>query len=401
MKKVVIVGCGLRLLAFAKALKTTYSQTHRLAALMDIDPGKMRGFARWMELDVPQYTDFDKMCAEIRPDLVIIGTVDVFHADYICRALDKKIGVISEKPLCVNRQQCLEIRAACRRNPEVFAVTSHNSRYRPVAQTLKKLLDAGTVGKVLSLEYHEMLDKVHGKSYFRRWNSRRKFSNGLELHKSSHHFDKMNFLLNTRAAEVSASGALLAYGANAPHKFEGVHCHDCPHKDACPDFFAYEKKLFDSDMYTPDMCIWSKEIDIEDTFSASIVFENGVRASYSLCAYADYEGEIINVQGTAGRLEARQLTYKSQAADVHNMTSVPEESIRLFRFGRKEPEEMPIERGEGAHGGADAKIFSELFSVPPAATLPTIEDGIQAVLTGDALVRSIQEKRTVRVQTGE
>ena len=398
MKKVAIVGCGLRIIAFAKALKNTYNQTHTIVALFDNDPGKMDCFAKWVELDAPQYTDFDKMCEETSPDLVIIGTTDVFHADYIVRSLDKKIGVISEKPLCINAEQCLQIREACKRNPEVFAVTSHNSRYRPVARTLKKVLESGAIGEIQSMEYHELLDRVHGKSYFRRWNSRRKYSNGLQLHKSSHHFDKMNFLLNSHAVEVTGSGALIAYGANAPHKFEGTRCCECAHKDECPDFFAYEEKLYDKDAYTPDMCIWSKEIDIEDTFSASILFANGVYASYSLCAHADYEGEIIKIQGTKGRVEARQLSYKSTASDVHNMTTTPEESIKIFRFGGEGVEEVPIQRGEGAHGGADAKIFSELFAVPPADTLPSIEDGIQAVLTGAAIVRSMQNKRAEKVQ---
>ena len=398
MKRIAVVGCGLRIVAFAKALRETYCDTHKIVALMDSDPGKMAGFAkRTMLEDVPQYTDFELMCDEIKPELLIIGTIDTFHAGYIVRALDKKIGVISEKPLCTTQEQCRDIREACRRNPEIFAVTSHNSRYRPVAQTLKKVLESGVIGEVQSVEYRELLDRIHGKSYFRRWNSRRKYSNGLQLHKSSHHFDKLNFLLDSYAVEVNATGTLTAYGADAPHEFEGTRCCECPHKDQCPDFFAYDETLYDRNAYTPDMCIWSKEIDIEDNFAASIKFANGVIAAYSLCAYADYEGEVINIQGTKGRVEARQLSYSSSVDDVHNMKSKMEESIKIFRFG-KEVEDVPIVRGFGSHGGADAHIFSELFAVPPAETLPTIEDGIQAVLTGAAVVKSMQEKRPVKVQ---
>lgn len=398
MNRIAVVGCGLRIVAFAKALTETYNEHHTIVGLMDTDPGKMAGFAKRTKLEnVPQFTDFDTMCAEVRPDMVIIGTIDTFHADYIIRALDKKIGVISEKPLCTTQEQCLAIREACRRNPEVFAVTSHNSRYRPVARTLKKVLDSGVIGEVQSVEYRELLDRIHGKSYFRRWNSRRKFSNGLQLHKSSHHFDKLNFLLDSHAVEVCATGSLVAYGADVPHEFEGTRCCECPHKDECPDFFAYDESLYDRNAYTPDMCIWSKEIDIEDNFSATIKFANGVLAAYTLCAYADYEGEVINIQGTKGRVEARQLSYSSSADDLHNMKSTMEESIRIFRFGQP-VEEVPIIRGFGSHGGADAHIFSELFAVPPAATLPGIEDGIQAVLTGAAIVKSMQSRQPESVQ---
>ncbi len=401
MKKVAIVGCGLRMLAFTAALAGKYSGTHKIVALMDVDPGKMRGFSRAAGLDVPMFTDFDRMCDECRPDLLLIGTVDVFHAEYVVRSLDRKIACISEKPLCVSVEQCSRILAAHRRNPEVFAATSHNSRYRPVARTLKSMLDAGAIGKVLSLDYRETLDKVHGKSYFRRWNARRKFSNGLELHKSSHHFDKMNYLLNSHAAEVTASGALLAYGANAPHRFSGENCHTCPHRTECPDAAEYDRNLFDSELYTPDMCIWSPEIDIEDTFTAGIRFANGVFASYSLQAFADYEGEVIHIQGETGRIEARQLHFSSNTGDLHNMKAIPEESVRIYRFGSNVPEEVPIQHGTGSHGGADASLFSELFALVPPPTLPSLTDGIQAVLTGIAVVESIKQGRCIRIDFEE
>ncbi|MBQ9337545.1 MAG: Gfo/Idh/MocA family oxidoreductase [Lentisphaeria bacterium] len=399
MKKVAIAGCGLRLLlAFVPALKNRFGDRYVIAGLMDVDPGKMRGFAKKAGLDVPMFTDFDQMCDAVRPDLVLIGSVDRFHAQYVIRALDRKIAVVSEKPLCVDFDQCRDILAARRRNPEVFAVTSHNSRYRPVARTLKKLLSEGIIGKVVSAEYRETLDRIHGKSYFRRWNSLRKFSNGLELHKSCHHFDKLNHLLDSYAVEVSAAGALLNYGAKAPHRYEGVNCHTCPHKAVCPDFFQYDAELFDSDLYTPDRCIWSPEIDIEDNFSAGIRFANGVYANYSLCAAADYEGEVIQLQGELGRLEAVQLSFSTRLDDVHNTHSVPVENIRVYRFGKAEPEEFPIEHiANGAHGGADYTLFSDLFAENPPPSLPTLEDGVLAVTTGAAVVESIMTGKKVAI----
>lgn len=79
------------------------------------------------------------------------------------------------------------------------------------------------------------------------------------------------------------------------------------------------------------------------------------------------------------------------------MKSTMEESIRIYRFGQK-VEDVPVIRGSGAHGGADAHIFSQLFAVVPDAALPSIEDGIQAVLTGAAIVESMQCGRPVKVQ---
>jgi len=399
MKRIGIIGTSMRAGAFARALASDFTATHGIVGLLDPDEGKARGFCAFNKVDAPLFHDFESFLEGCRPDLVLVATVDVFHAGYIVKLLDRKVGVISEKPLCINAEQARTILAAHRRNPEVFAVTSHNVRYSPVTRQIKRLLDEGAIGKVMRLSYAESLDRMHGTSYFRRWNSRRKNSNGLELHKSCHHFDLLNYLLKTQAAYVSAEGMLVAYGQKAPHKFEGTRCHECPHKDECPGYSDYNHTLF-AGSYTPDMCIWSPEIDIEDNYSASIVFRNGVLATYSLCAHANYSGEHIVFEGETGRLEFRSRTFRENMdpRDVHDTMVTPVESLRLYRFGKTGAEEFPVRHENTSHGGADAALFHDLFAPEPPPTLPTLEDGIQAVLTGCAVVESIRTGRRIDVQ---
>ena len=401
MKKVVFVGASMRSTAFLNVMKNHFAGEYELSALFDCDPGKMKGYKAVYGVDVPCYTDFDRMCDEIKPDMAIVTTMDSTHAEYIVKCLDRKIACVAEKPLCINIGQCREILAARDRNPEVFAVTSHNARYAPLCLKTKELIDSGVIGKVLRMEYAELLDRKHGTSYFRRWNSRRKYSNGLELHKSCHHFDKMNFLLDSKAVEVMAAGTLTAYGSKAPHQYEGKNCHSCPHAKVCPDYSSYNSKLFDSEMYTPDLCIYSPEIDIEDNYTAAIKFENGVLCSYSLCAHAQYEGEIIIIEGEKGRLESRNIYYREVVAgdnDVHDDHLVTQQTLRLFRFRKPGFEEIEVPAGEGGHGGADLGIFGQIFSDPPSPDIPQLADGVQAVLTGCALVESIKSGKKCMVQ---
>ena len=210
MKKIGFIGASNRVGAFVKILKERFSDTHTFAGVMDCDPGKMKGFCEIHGLDIPHFTDFDALCDEVKPDILLITTVDSTHCDYVVKALDRKISCVVEKPLCISLEQCRQIAAARARNPEVFAVTSHNARYYPALQKMKAMIDGGEIGKILRIEYTDMLDREHGKSYFRRWNSRRKFSNGLQLHKSCHHFDRMNYLLNSHAVSVTADGSRTA-----------------------------------------------------------------------------------------------------------------------------------------------------------------------------------------------
>ena len=402
MKKVVLVGASMRATAFVKTLRNNFADSYKIVGILDCDPGKMKGFKETYALeDVPAFTDFDEMCKAVAPDMVIVSTVDATHKEYIVKALDRKIACVSEKPLCVNAEQCREILAAQERNPEVFAVTSHNARYLPMTLKMKELIDQGVIGKVMRMEYAEMLDRYHGTSYFRRWNSRRKNSNGLQLHKSCHHFDKMNFLLNSHAVEVMADGCLTAYGNKVPHKYEGVNCHTCQYARECPDYQDYNHKIFQSDMYTPDMCIYSPDIDIEDNYSATIKFANGVMCSYSLCAHAQYEGEIIIVEGEKGRLESRHTYCREVVANdqnVHGDNVVYTSTLRLFRFRQSGFEDIEFAEGSGGHGGADLNVFTDIFSEPPAPNVPTLMDGVQAVLTGCALVESMKTGKKCMVQ---
>ena len=41
-----------------------------------------------------------------RPKLLLIATVDAMHAEYVVKALDRGIDVITEKPIGYNEKQC-------------------------------------------------------------------------------------------------------------------------------------------------------------------------------------------------------------------------------------------------------------------------------------------------------
>ena len=59
--------------------------------------------------------------------------------------------------------------AAKARNPEVFAVTSHNARYSPLTQKVKSMIDEGVIGRPLRMEYAELLDVSPGTGWLTVW----------------------------------------------------------------------------------------------------------------------------------------------------------------------------------------------------------------------------------------
>ena len=62
------------------------------------------------------------------------------------------------------------------------------------------------IGEVKAVHFEWMLSTYHGADYFRRWHRDKRNSGGLLVHKSTHHFDLVNFWLNDKPKTVFAFG---------------------------------------------------------------------------------------------------------------------------------------------------------------------------------------------------
>lgn len=406
--RVALVGASTRgMYAFGKPLLQDFASTHELVGVYDINPRRMAVLDEFIGAKVPAFTDFDALFAHARPDTVVITTIDATHAEYVERALAAGVNCISEKPLCVDASQCRRIRAAQAKCPDLTAITAHNYRYAPEMWRIKELLDEGAIGQVRSIVFHELLDHRHGSSYFRRWNRRKADSGGLLIHKASHCFDLMNWWVGSRAATVSATGSLSVYGPNAS-PFRGRNCHTCPYAKRCPQYVDLTKDTLRSKLYfkasepgdyTPDLCVFDPEIDAEDFATVSYRYENGVNVFFELCAYATYEGVMVFIEGSTGRIEfiSSHSTASLARSAEHGTEQLLGSRIKLHRF-EKPAENVPFEDRSGGHGGADPRMLDDLFGGKQTIARASLEDGIQAVLIGAAANVSIAEHRPVDVQ---
>src|SRR5580765_3397780 len=81
----------------------------------------------------PTFTNFDEMIEKTRPNLLMVTTVDGFHHEYIIKALDRGIDVMTEKPMTTDETKCQAVLDAERRNNRKIVVT-FNYRYAPAHQ---------------------------------------------------------------------------------------------------------------------------------------------------------------------------------------------------------------------------------------------------------------------------
>ena len=406
-----VAGVGGRGLGmFARPLVTEFADRAVLVALFDSNTTRLEFACKDLGRDIPTFTDFDRMLREANPDAVVIATKDSTHAEFMVKTLAGGKRAICEKPLCVNAEQCRQIAKAAKAS-RAEGVVTHNVRYGPMASLIKQLVMEGKVGRLLRMHFEEHLDRVHGADYFRRWHRRKENSGGLLIHKASHHFDWLNWIVDALPATVYAQGDLRVYGKNGP--LRSPRCHGCPHASRCDyyvDYFASARMramYFDAeqvDGYLRDGCVFAEEIDIEDQAAAIIRYANGVLASYTLCAYAPYEGHKMQLEGTLGRLEYDVVGETGWLPGAKKFGKSPRPTGEALMFyspeGRGERIEAPSLEGE--HGGSDPLLRRDLFGEPrpdPLRRKAPLWEGLQAVLIGAAANHSIATGKPVDVQS--
>ncbi len=423
-KRYVIVGTGSRAGMYVDAVTSQYSEQAELVGLCDLSQVRMdwhnRGLqARDLPL-APTYLadNFDRMIDETKPDTVIVTTVDARHHEYIARALDQGCDVISEKPLTTTLDRLHKIDEAIKRSGKSLRVT-FNYRYAPAYARFRELIRDGAVGTPLAVDFSWVLDTSHGADYFRRWHREKKNSGGLLVHKATHHFDLVNWWIDSYPRQVFALGDLLFYGAaNAEARGEHYpYARYTGEEAAKDDPFALrldEKEAYaglylaaeTETGYIRDRNVFGEPITAEDTMAVTARYANGVLLSYCLVAYAPWEGLRIAVTGTRGRLEmdvTETITHlkPDSASAAASKGAFKETRIRAFpMFGEGYDVDVPV--AAGGHGGADPLMLDDLFAAKPAPDplkrAATYMDGAASILVGIAANMSIESGELIDVE---
>ncbi len=412
------VGLGGRSRMYFGSLLNTYTDTSELVAVCDINAGRVAMAveeAKGFGAEVKGYPahQFDRMIAEMQPDTVIVTTKDCFHDVYIVRAMELGCDVITEKPMTTDDEKCQRIIDTQHATGKHCRVT-FNYRYSPPRTQVKALLMSGVIGEILSLDFHWMLDIRHGADYFRRWHRNKENSGGLMVHKATHHFDLINWWLGSVPEAVFAQGQRRFYTPKTADRYGLIdrteRCLTCP-ETSCRfrldirDNENLKRLYLDNEVYDGyfrDRCVFSELIDIEDTMALVVNYLNGAKMSYSLNAFMPWEGYIISVNGTKGRLEHTTIESSYINADG----TVPGQTLERGTHIRIVPHFSPaydvdVWTSRGGHGGGDSRILDDLFSAdPPADPYLTAADqraGAYSILTGVAANHSMRTGKQIRI----
>lgn len=419
-KRYALVGAGGRSRMFTKAILDTYKDRAELVGLCDINKKRLdyqlNHFKETYGVEgIPAYhpSGFETMIAETRPDTVIVTTIDRAHHEYIIRAMQAGCDAITEKPMTTDAKKCQLILDTVKETGRDLKVT-FNYRYSPTRTKVKQLLQDGMIGEVLSVHFEWLLNTQHGADYFRRWHRDKRNSGGLMVHKATHHFDLVNWWLDSVPETVFGLGKLGFYGrANAESRGETYpYYRGTGYAKVDEDPFALNLKdggtlenlyyLAESeDGYLRDQNVFGDGISIEDTMNLTVQYKSGCQMTYALTAYSPWEGLRIHFNGTHGRIELEEVenSYINAGGKSKEEGSTASQKLTVQKLWEK-PEEIEVEKGEGGHGGGDVRMLADIF-VPGSEPDPQnraagVWDGARSILTGVAANQSFATGLPIR-----
>lgn len=433
-KRYALVGTGGRARMFVDAIAGPYHDSAQLVAFCDLSQTRMDWYNaaladRYDYPELPTYhaDDFDRMVAETKPDVVIVTTMDSTHHQYIIRAMELGCDAISEKPMTTDAAKANAIFDTIERTGRNLRVT-FNYRYAPIATTARDIIMQGKIGRPLHVDFSWVLDTSHGADYFRRWHREKDKSGGLLVHKATHHFDLINWWVDSYPAQVFAMGDLRFYGReNAAARGESYDYDRYTGQAAAADD-PFALRLDENDTlrdlylnaeaetgYLRDRNVFGDNITAEDTMNVTARYRNGVMLSYSLLAYSPWEGYRVAVTGDRGRMEVDlvESVGKQFVAGQEETLETKEQMqaeikaefggthIRVFpMFGKPYEVEIPVAEG-GGHGGADPIMLEQIFSPNPPHDpynrAASHIDGAASILMGVAANESIATGQMIRV----
>jgi len=420
-KRIALVGTGSRGTSFmGKNIRDNFNDVAEFVGLCDINEGRVNYAKKLLGVDCQVFTDFNKMIKTVPIDLLFVATVDSTHDEFIIKGLLNGMDVVTEKPMTTDEVKCKNILEAEKKSGKKL-IMSFNYRYGLLFSKLKELLLENHIGKVTSVDFNWYLNTYHGADYFRRWHGIRERSGTLLLHKAAHHFDLINWWVNSEPIEVNAFGSLEFYGDHST--ISGKNCRKCNYQKECKFYMDITKddnlmKLYVDnekyDGYIRDNCLFRKEINIFDKMSVQIKYANNILVTYSLSTYSPYEGFRIAFNGTDGRLETwegipwleklqedqSKIYEQEMNQESHTKKENKYHEITIMKnFDQFQRIEFPFVRS--GHWGGDALIMDKILrgntKNPDLHCEAGTREGAMGILVGIAARKSIDENRMVKI----
>ncbi len=346
-------------------------------------------------------------------DVMIITMPDHLHYVPCMKAMEMGYDVLLEKPMAQTAQQCRDILDMTRKTGRIVAVC-HVLRYSPYFIKMKKLIEEGAVGALISVQHMEPIEHIHmSHSYVRgNWHDS-KLTTPIILAKSCHDLDILRWMIGKESKSIVAMGNLKWFRQeNAPGGSTDRCMNGCAAESSCPysamkiyyrergwlyvfDLPEEKEKQGDSILEylrttNYGRCVYRMENDQPDHYITSIQFDDDITASFSMEAHTSYGGRRTRVMGSMGDM----------VGDMEELT------INDFRTGKSitlVPKAEDVENYKNSgHGGGDWLLMRDFVTAvanqDPKYLTSTIDQSIESHLMGFAAEDSRKTNKVIGIK---
>jgi predicted dehydrogenase len=259
-------------------------------------------------------------------DAVIITTQDSIHAEPAVAFASQGYAMLCEKPMANNPEDCHRIVQAAQDKRILFAVC-HVLRYTAYTTALKKLVDSGIIGEMVSIQHLEPVGYWHmAHSYVRgNWRSEKE-SSFMLLAKSVHDLDWIRYILGAECRSVSSFGSLQHFRHENMPVGASERCLDCKVEANCPysarriylGMLSRGQTGWPVSVVQPDptmenltealrtgpygRCVYACDNDVVDNQVVNLEFAGGKTATFSMIGTSHKGNRKTRIFGTRGEL---------------------------------------------------------------------------------------------------
>jgi len=423
--KAVIVGYGNRGQVYADY---SLCRPEELSVVAVVDPNefKLDEAAKRYKLSSDKlFKDFDEFIKSgTKCDIVINSTMDELHYKLAMQILENGFDMLIEKPIVPNESELRDIKnAAEKHKAKVFVC--HVLRYTPFYKTIKKLINDGEIGEIMTMEMNEHVCRQHYLASYDRgkWNSEEKCGSSFLLAKCCHDLDIACWLNNASVPEnVASIGSRSEFIKERMPKDASEFCYECKYVDTCRysalheyidlnvmPFLVWDKlnkplneitkeeklEFLKHDNY--GRCAYIAGGDIVDRQNVIIQFHNGSQVSFTLVAGATKPDRYIHIVGRCGEIEGKieeglitLRKYDPSPANFYGVESVIDVNSKVVNNAEF-----------GGHNGGDFAIMNDIIRYlngdTSSISITTLDDSVNGHLCVFAAEKARKSGRTIKI----
>jgi len=301
-----VIGAGLRMRTVLERMLRASGSRLTISAVHDPDAGARAALGRLLAYEPTAAPSEGSLIADSAVDWVFIGSWNHVHARQIIAAFEAGKHVFCEKPLATTFEDCVRINEAAARAPECRFALGLVLRYSPHYSIIRRVLDSGKLGRLISFEFNETLRFNHGGYIFGDWRRFTEFSGGHVLEKCCHDIDLANWLCDSLPVRVASFGGRDFFVPENAGRV-GEIGPDAQNRLAYRSWATSPTHLVDPFLGQADIC---------DNQVAILEYANGVRATFHTNCNAAIPERRLYICGSHGALRADLVTGRIETAQI-------------------------------------------------------------------------------------